>query len=142
LGNDPPLLDRASPLRSSHLRDPVGPQIHFASESFMDEIASTIGVDPLELRLRYVKMPATSLLLKQLPKGQLAIAALAAARPDRHKVQAAVLPIRQRNGTRVAIVRKIEVDRTPAISVRKFTVAHDCGQIITRPASSTRLKAT
>jgi len=23
----PPLLDRASPLRSSHLRDPVGPQI-------------------------------------------------------------------------------------------------------------------
>ena len=36
----PPLLDRASPLRSSHLRDPVGPQIHFASESFMDEIAA------------------------------------------------------------------------------------------------------
>jgi len=31
----PPLLDRSSPLRSSHLRDPVGPQIHFASESFM-----------------------------------------------------------------------------------------------------------
>jgi hypothetical protein len=25
----PPLLDRASPLRTSHLRDPVGPQIHF-----------------------------------------------------------------------------------------------------------------
>jgi nicotinate dehydrogenase subunit B len=23
----PPLLDRASPLRSAHLRDPVGPQI-------------------------------------------------------------------------------------------------------------------
>src|SRR5436305_10840733 len=31
-----PLLDRASPLRSAHLRDPVGPQIHFASESFID----------------------------------------------------------------------------------------------------------
>ena len=28
----PPLLDRSSPLRTSHLRDPVGPQIHFASE--------------------------------------------------------------------------------------------------------------
>ena len=28
----PPLLDRGSPLRTSHLRDPVGPQIHFASE--------------------------------------------------------------------------------------------------------------
>src|SRR5262247_444167 len=32
-----PLLERSSPLRSAHLRDPVGPQIHFASESFMDE---------------------------------------------------------------------------------------------------------
>src|SRR5439155_10125681 len=31
-----PLLDRGSPLRTSHLRDPAGPQIHFASESFMD----------------------------------------------------------------------------------------------------------
>jgi hypothetical protein len=31
----PPLLDRASPLRSAHLRDPVGPQIHFASKSFI-----------------------------------------------------------------------------------------------------------
>src|SRR5208282_4681872 len=35
-----PLLDRASPLRTAHLRDPVGPQIHFASESFMDEVAA------------------------------------------------------------------------------------------------------
>jgi hypothetical protein len=35
-----PLLDRASPLRTAHLRDPVGPQIQFASESFIDEIAS------------------------------------------------------------------------------------------------------
>ena len=43
----PPLLDRASPLRTSHLRDPVGPQIHFASESFMDEVAAA-----LEVRIR------------------------------------------------------------------------------------------
>ena len=35
-----PLLDRASPLRTAHLRDPVGPQIQFASESFIDEIAA------------------------------------------------------------------------------------------------------
>jgi nicotinate dehydrogenase subunit B len=45
-----PLLDRASPLRSAHLRDPVGPQIHFASESFIDEIAAALEVDPVELR--------------------------------------------------------------------------------------------
>jgi hypothetical protein len=28
-----PLLDRVSPLRTAHLRDPVGPQLQFASES-------------------------------------------------------------------------------------------------------------
>jgi hypothetical protein len=40
----PPLLDRASPLRTAHLRDPVGPQIQFSSESFMDESAAPLGV--------------------------------------------------------------------------------------------------
>src|SRR5262249_14765941 len=38
-----PLLERSSPLRSAHLRDPVGPQIHFASESFMDEVAAALN---------------------------------------------------------------------------------------------------
>ena len=51
----PPLLDRASPLRTSHLRDPGGPQVHFAVESFMDELAYSLGVDPVEFRLKYVK---------------------------------------------------------------------------------------
>ena len=41
-----PLLDRASPLRTAHLRDPVGPQIQFASESFIDEVAGAIGRRP------------------------------------------------------------------------------------------------
>ena len=35
-----PLLDRVSQLRTSHMRDPVGPQTHFASECFIDEVAS------------------------------------------------------------------------------------------------------
>src|SRR5215468_9425137 len=34
----PPLMDRASPLRTTHLRDPFGPPILFGSESFMDEV--------------------------------------------------------------------------------------------------------
>ena len=42
----PPLLERASPLRSAHLRDPVGPQIHFASESFIDEVAAALDARP------------------------------------------------------------------------------------------------
>ena len=60
----PPLLDRSSPLRTSHLRDPVGPQIHFASESFIDEVAAALNVDPIEFRLRHVKEPRDIALLK------------------------------------------------------------------------------
>ena len=52
-----PLLDRSSPLRSAHLRDPVGPQIHFASESFIDEVAAAVNADPIEFRLRHIKEP-------------------------------------------------------------------------------------
>ncbi|HLQ91549.1 MAG TPA: molybdopterin cofactor-binding domain-containing protein [Xanthobacteraceae bacterium] len=128
----PPLLDRASPLRSSHLRDPVGPQIHFASESFMDEIASTIGVDPLELRLRYVKDARDIALLKAVAE-KANWQSRPSPRRDQtgNKVSGRGIAYSQRNGTRVAIVAEIEVDRTTGkISVRKFTVAHDCGQII------------
>jgi nicotinate dehydrogenase subunit B len=51
------LLDRASPLRAAHLRDPVGPQIQFASQFFIDDIAAAIGADPAAFRLRYLKEP-------------------------------------------------------------------------------------
>jgi hypothetical protein len=37
----PRLLDRASPLCTAHLRIPIGPQIQFASESFINEIGLT-----------------------------------------------------------------------------------------------------
>src|SRR3954454_17997416 len=60
----PPLLDRASPLRGAHLRDPVGPQIHFASESFMDEVAAALNLDPIEFRLRHVKDPRDIAVIK------------------------------------------------------------------------------
>ena len=53
----PPLLDRASPLRTAHLRDPVGPQIQFAIESFIDEIATAVGADAVAFRLRFLKAP-------------------------------------------------------------------------------------
>ena len=46
----PALFDRASPLRSSHLRDPVGPQLGFASESFIDELAHAAGKDTVAFR--------------------------------------------------------------------------------------------
>ena len=128
----PPLVDRSSPLRTSHLRDPVGPQIHFASESFMDEVAAALGQDPIEFRLKYVKDARDQALLK------------AAAQkfgwdtrpsPDKRqtgsKVTGRGIAYAQRNGTRVAVIAQVEVDRTTGkIFAKKFTVAHDCGQIV------------
>ena len=54
----PPLLDRASPLRTSYLRDPVGPQIHFASESFMDEVAVALNMEPGRISSALCEGPA------------------------------------------------------------------------------------
>ena len=82
----PPLLDRSSPLRTSHLRDPVGPQIHFASESFIDEVAAAVGADPIEFRLRHIKEPRDVAVIKAAAeKAQVGHAALAAQGPDRQQ---------------------------------------------------------
>ena len=128
----PPLLDRASPLRSSHLRDPVGPQIHFASESFMDEVAAALNMDAIAFRLRYVKDARDAAVIKAA-----ADKAGWETRPSPRKdqtgdnVSGRGIAYAQRNGTRVAMIAEVDVDRRSGkIHVRKFTVAHDCGQII------------
>ena len=128
----PPLLDRSSPLRTSHLRDPVGPQIHFASESFIDEVAAALNVDPIEFRLRHIKEPRDVALLKAVAEKS-GWQSRPSPRRDQttNKVSGRGLAYSQRNGTRVAIVAEVDIDRsTGKILARKFTVAHDCGQII------------
>ena len=128
----PPLLDRSSPLRSSHLRDPVGPQIHFASESFIDEVAAALNVDPIEFRLRHIKDPRDLALIKAAAE-KANWQTRASPRRDQSgsKVQGRGIAYAQRNGTRVAVIAEVDVDRTTGkIWARKFTVAHDCGQII------------
>ena len=82
----PPLLERASPLRTSHLRDPVGPQIHFASESFMDEVAAGLGLDAIEFRMRHLKDPRDIAVIKAAAaEGPMGHAAIAAQGPDRQQ---------------------------------------------------------
>ena len=128
----PPLLDRASPLRSAHLRDPVGPQIHFASESFIDEVAAALNLDPVEFRLRHVKDPRDIAVIKAAAEKS-GWQSRSAPRHDQtgNKVSGRGIAYAQRNGTRVAIVAEVDIDRsTGKIWARKFTVAHDCGQII------------
>ncbi|MBX9841580.1 MAG: molybdopterin-dependent oxidoreductase [Xanthobacteraceae bacterium] len=128
----PPLLDRSSPLRGAHLRDPVGPQIHFASESFMDEVAAATNQDPIEFRLKHVKDPRDRAVIEAAAKK---FGWDTRPSPDRRqtgdKVTGRGLAYCQRNGTRVAVIAQVEVDRTTGkIWAKKFTVGHDCGQII------------
>jgi nicotinate dehydrogenase subunit B len=128
----PPLLDRASPLRNSHMRDPVGPQIHFASESFMDEVAAALNMDAVEFRLRYVKDPRDVAVIKAAAE-KAGWQTRPSPRKDQtgDKVSGRGIAYAERGGTRVAIVAEVEVDRRSGkIWARKFTVAHDCGQIV------------
>ncbi len=128
----PPLLDRSSPLRGAHLRDPVGPQIHFASESFMDEVAAATNQDPIEFRLKHVKDPRDQAVIKAAAQK---FGWDTRSSPSRSqtgtKVAGRGIAYSQRNGTKVAVIAQVEVDRTTGkIWAKKFTVAHDCGQII------------
>ena len=128
----PPLLDRSSPLRSAHLRDPVGPQIHFASESFIDEVAATVGADPVEFRLRHIKEPRDVAVIKAAAEKAKWDPRTSPRRDQTgDKVSGRGIAYAQRNGTRVAVIAEVDIDRsTGKIWTRKLTVAHDCGQII------------
>lgn len=128
----PPLLDRASPLRTAHLRDPGGPQVHFAVESFMDEIALALGQDPLDFRLRYIKDARDIAVIKAATDK----AGWQKRTNARKQTQGDVsigqgLAYAVRAGTRVAMVADVEVHKTTGrVRLRKMTVAHDCGQIV------------
>jgi CO/xanthine dehydrogenase Mo-binding subunit len=128
----PPLLDRASPLRTSHLRDPVGPQLHFASESFMDEVAAAIGADPVQLRLKHLTNPRHVAVVKAAAEKS-GWVTRASPRKDQtgNTVSGRGIAYAIRNGTIMAVVADVEVDRRSGkVWARKFTVSHDCGQII------------
>ena len=127
-----PLLDRASPLRTAHLRDPVGPQIQFASESFIDEIAAATGTDPVAFRLRYLKAPRDIAVVKAAAE-RAGWQPRPSPNPDRNgdTLVGRGIAYAQRSGAVVAIVAEVEIDRhTGKVWARKFTVAHDCGLII------------
>jgi nicotinate dehydrogenase subunit B len=128
----PAFYDSISPLRTTHLRDPEGPQTSFAVESFMDELAATTGADPIEFRLRHIDNPRA--------KAVLTAAAEKAGwerRPSpNHKGSGDVVTGRgvglsTRGGTFVGTIAEVEVNkRTGAARVTRFVCAHDCGLII------------
>lgn len=127
-----PLAERYSPLRTSHLRDPLGPEVHFGSEQFIDELAHAAGADPVEFRLRHVGSERDAAVIRAAA----AKAGWSAAPAPRRQRRGDLLIGRgiayaQRSGTVVAVIAEVEV--TPAtgrIRVPRFTVAHDCGLVI------------
>jgi nicotinate dehydrogenase subunit B len=140
----PAFYDSASPLRTTHLRDPEGPATSFAVESFMDEIAAAAGVDPLDFRLKYLDEPRAKAVLtaaaqkagwdrRPSPKKSSASGEIATGRG---------IALSTRNGTYVGTVAEVEVNRrTGAVRVTRFVCAHDCGLIINPAALRTTIEA-
>ena len=128
----PALLPRASPLRTSHLRDPLGPQLNFASESFIDELAFATKTDPVEFRLRYLAdergiavIEAASRRTGWVPH------AVASTRSTGESLTGRGIAYARRRNTHVAAIVEVEVNRrTGRIWPRRWTVAHDCGLIV------------
>ena len=122
-----------TPFRPSWIRTPGRMQNTFGNESFVDEIASTIGVDPLEFRLKHLNDPRGVELLQ-------ALAELASWKPTTSRVSPTGDVARGRGlayvkyelvRTYVGAVADVEVSlSTGKVRVTKFYVAHDCGQII------------
>jgi CO/xanthine dehydrogenase Mo-binding subunit len=128
----PALAPRASPLRTSHLRDPLGPQLNFASESFIDELAYETGTDPVEFRLRYLQDKRGTKVIEAAAKSAnwSPRSAPAGAGHDGMFTGTGIAFARRKN-TRVAAIVEVTVEReTGRIYPRKWFIAHDCGLII------------
>jgi CO/xanthine dehydrogenase Mo-binding subunit len=131
-----------TPLRTGNLRDPNGPQVTFASESFIDELAAAAKADPLQFRLNLLTA-ATADDGGFRRARSLAVVKAAAeaygweARPSpRASGSGEILTGRGiayafRNQTIVAEIAEVEVNRrTGRVWVKRLVCAHDCGLVI------------
>jgi nicotinate dehydrogenase subunit B len=129
----PAFLAAASPLRTTHLRDPEGPATTFATESFMDELAAAAGADPIQFRLKYLD---DERLKAALNKAAEKFGWDRRHSPKTHAVASEIatgqgVAVALRGETRVATVAEVEVNRrTGAVRVKRFVCVHDCGLII------------
>ena len=131
-----------TPLRTGNLRDPDGPQVSFASESFIDELAAAAKADPVEFRLKLfnagtgddsgfkrarsiacVKAAAEKFDWKPRPSP--------GSRGSGDILTGRGMAYAYRNQTVVAEIAEVEVNRkTGRIWVKRFVCAHDCGLVI------------
>ena len=133
IGEIVPWTQDTSPLRTANLRAPSQPATTFGGESFVDEMAAALRVDPVEFRLRYLKDPRDIAVVRAAaqqagwdsrpsPKSGVSRSGLAVGRG---------IAYAPRGGTRVATVVEVEVNQsTGEVRVPRVVVAHDCGLII------------
>ncbi len=129
-----PLMDRASPLRSTHLRDPYGPPILFGSESFMDEIAVEAGMDPVEFRLKYLKHPRDIEAVK-IAAEKAGWTPRVSPRNDIDRssevLEGRGIAFRRHFDTFIGVVVEVRVHRkTGVVEPTRIVCAHDCGLIV------------
>ena len=123
-----------TPLRPAWIRAPGRMQNTFANESFLDELATAAGADPLEFRLRHLRDARGAELLERL--AVVATWQRAAAKPrDRGARMASGRGLAfvkyELVRTYVGVVAEVDIDRlTGEIRVKRFFVVQDCGQII------------
>jgi CO/xanthine dehydrogenase Mo-binding subunit len=126
-----PLQERASPLRCAHMRAPQEPQLHFASESFIDEVAAAAGADPIEFRLQYLTDAREIAVLEEVRDLAKWDSRPSPALRWKGKLVGRGVSLNSGFGAYVATVCEVEVDEeTGRVWPRRVFVAHDCGVVI------------
>ena len=121
------------PLRTSNLRAPGQLSRCFASETLLSEIASDLGVDPVELRLGYLTgdQRGTDILKAVAEKSRWQKHSSPAANSSGTTVTGRGVAMTRRTGGYAAAVADVEVNKsTGKVTVRRVTLAHDCGLIV------------
>ena len=131
-----------TPLRTGNLRDPDGPQVTFASESFIDELAAAANADPVDFRLRLLTAGTTDDSGLKRARSIAVIKAAADAygwdtRPSPKRagggdvLRGRGIAYTFRSQTVVAQIAEVEVERTTGrVRVTRLVCAHDCGLVI------------
>ncbi len=121
------------PLRTSNLRAPGDLARVFASECFLDEVASSLGADPVQFRLRYLtgnKRTAEVLTAAAKKSGWVDRPSPTLA-SGKEKATGRGIAVANRANTMIAAVAEVEVDKsTGQVAVQRITLAHDCGLIV------------
>jgi len=121
------------PLRTSNLRAPGQLSRCFASETLLNEVAADLGIDPVDFRLRYLTgdQRGNDVLKAAAAKAQWQKRPSPAAATSGELAKGRGIAMTRRTGGYASAVADVEVNRsTGKVTVRRVTLAHDCGLIV------------